>query len=258
MGEDAHAFDDMSPREMYKMLKDAKADIMLSGGRSQFIALKASMPWLDINQERHHAYAGYEGMVDLVREIDKALYNPIWEQVRKIAPWENPAESWQAKADAEAAREAAELAANPAKAEEKRRSKKICKCKSVDLGTIEDAIKANNLTTAKQVTEITHAGGGCTGCVGTIEGIIEELLKPADAVALDPAQAEEKRRAKKVCNCKEVTVGTIEDAIRDKGLSTAAQVTAATEAGSGCGSCGETIEEILGEVLASIPPIAAE
>ncbi len=92
MGEDAHMIDDMTPRELYKMLKDAQAEIMLSGGRSQFIALKAKMPWLDINQERHHAYAGYDGMVMLVREIDKALYNPIWEQVRKPAPWETPAE----------------------------------------------------------------------------------------------------------------------------------------------------------------------
>lgn len=92
MGEDAHMIDDMTPREMYKLLKDAEADIMLSGGRSQFIALKAKMPWLDINQERHHAYAGYDGMVTLVQEIDKALYNPIWEQVRKPAPWDIPAE----------------------------------------------------------------------------------------------------------------------------------------------------------------------
>ena len=88
MGEDAHMIDDMSPREMYAMLKDAKAEIMLSGGRSQFVALKAKMPWLDINQERHHAYASYDGMVALVHEIDKALYNPIWAQVRKPAPWE--------------------------------------------------------------------------------------------------------------------------------------------------------------------------
>jgi nitrogenase molybdenum-cofactor synthesis protein NifE len=89
MGDDAHMFDDMTPREMYKMLKDAKADIMLSGGRSQFVALKAKMPWLDINQERHHAYAAYDGMVALVEEIDKALFNPVWEQVRKPAPWES-------------------------------------------------------------------------------------------------------------------------------------------------------------------------
>jgi nitrogenase molybdenum-cofactor synthesis protein NifE len=91
MKDDAHMFDDLKPREMYKMLKEAKADIMLSGGRTQFVALKAKMPWLDINQERHHAYAGYEGMVALVREIEKALSNPIWEQIRKPAPWENAA-----------------------------------------------------------------------------------------------------------------------------------------------------------------------
>src|ERR1035438_7630840 len=91
MKHDAHMFDDLKPREMYKMLKEARADIMLSGGRTQFVALKAKVPWLDINQERHHAYAGYEGMVALVREIDKALSNPIWEQIRKPAPWENAA-----------------------------------------------------------------------------------------------------------------------------------------------------------------------
>jgi nitrogenase molybdenum-cofactor synthesis protein NifE len=88
MTDDADMYDDLKPREMYKMLKEARADIMLSGGRTQFVALKAKMPWLDINQERHHAYAGYEGMVALVSEIDKALSNPIWEQIRKPAPWE--------------------------------------------------------------------------------------------------------------------------------------------------------------------------
>ena len=87
MGEDAHMFDDMRPRDMYAMLKESRADIMLSGGRSQFVALKVKMPWLDINQERHHAYAGYVGMVDLVREISRAIFNPVWQQVRIPAPW---------------------------------------------------------------------------------------------------------------------------------------------------------------------------
>ncbi|WP_298139702.1 nitrogenase iron-molybdenum cofactor biosynthesis protein NifE [Acidiferrobacter sp.] len=93
MGDEAHMIEDMTPREMYKLLKDARADIMLSGGRSQFVALKARVPWLDINQERHHAYAGYDGMVALVREIDKALFNPIWAQVRRSAPWDMEAVS---------------------------------------------------------------------------------------------------------------------------------------------------------------------
>jgi len=89
MGDDGMLYDAIPPREMYRMLKDREADMMLSGGRTQFIALKAKMPWLDMNQERHHAYAGYEGMVSLISEIDKALFNPIWEQVRTPAPWES-------------------------------------------------------------------------------------------------------------------------------------------------------------------------
>lgn len=76
MGDDAHMFDDLTPREMYRMLKEAEANIMLSGGRSQFVALKASMPWMDINQERHAAFAGYHGMVEMVKEIDRTLVEP--------------------------------------------------------------------------------------------------------------------------------------------------------------------------------------
>jgi len=89
MGDDAHMIDDMTPRQMYAMLREARADIMLSGGRSQFVALKARMPWMDINQERHHAFAGYEGMVTMIQEIDKALFNPMWAEVRAPAPWES-------------------------------------------------------------------------------------------------------------------------------------------------------------------------
>ncbi len=76
MGQDAHMIDDMTPRQMYKMLKDAKADIMLSGGKSQFVALKAAMPWLDINQERQHAYMGYVGMVKLVAGNRQGAFQP--------------------------------------------------------------------------------------------------------------------------------------------------------------------------------------
>ena len=86
--EDGHLYDDLKQSEMYKILKEGQADIMLSGGRTQYAALKAKMPWLDINQERHHAYAGYEGIVTLVHEIDKELNNPIWKQVHKPAPWD--------------------------------------------------------------------------------------------------------------------------------------------------------------------------
>jgi len=87
-GDPTKLADAITPREMYAMFKDGKADMMLSGGRSQFVALKALTPWIDINQERHHGYAAYDGMVELVRQIDLSINNPIWQQVRAPAPWD--------------------------------------------------------------------------------------------------------------------------------------------------------------------------
>jgi len=88
LGPDAQLFDQIPAREMYRMLEAGEADILISGGRTQFTALKARVPWLDINQERHHAYAGYDGMVEMVRQIHRELTNPIWSQIRAPAPWE--------------------------------------------------------------------------------------------------------------------------------------------------------------------------
>ncbi|MGY3695517.1 nitrogenase iron-molybdenum cofactor biosynthesis protein NifE [Bradyrhizobium sp. 41S5] len=165
MGQDAHMIEDMSPREMYEMLKGAKADIMLSGGKSQFVALKAATPWLDINQERCHAYMGYVGMIKLVEEIDKSLSNPMWEQVRRPAPWEA-----LARAKLHMQSPAAEIACEPALAETARRARKICHCNTVDLGTIEDAIYGHGLRSVEEVKEHTDAVGGC--CKRRIEDIL--------------------------------------------------------------------------------------
>lgn len=93
MGDDAHMFDNMAPKDMYKLLREAGADVLMSGGRSQFVALKARMPWVDVNQEKHEPYAGYSGMLDLVRAIDRAMNNPMWADLRAPAPWDEPLEA---------------------------------------------------------------------------------------------------------------------------------------------------------------------
>ncbi|MDB9512309.1 nitrogenase iron-molybdenum cofactor biosynthesis protein NifE [Kamptonema animale CS-326] len=75
-------------QELLKVIAQTKADMLIAGGRNQYTALKARIPFLDINQERHHSYAGYAGMVSMARELEEALYSPIWEQLRQPAPWE--------------------------------------------------------------------------------------------------------------------------------------------------------------------------
>jgi nitrogenase molybdenum-cofactor synthesis protein NifE len=114
-------------------------------------------------------------MVKLVEEIDKALFNPVWQQLRQPAPWENSAKNWQAKAMAQMDAEAAALAADPQAAEQARRAKKICNCKTVDLGAIEDAIKSHGLTTVADVKQHTEASGGCGFCSVRIEDILAAL-----------------------------------------------------------------------------------
>ncbi|MBB4382564.1 nitrogenase iron-molybdenum cofactor biosynthesis protein NifE [Bradyrhizobium sp. SBR1B] len=165
MGQDAHMIEDMSAREMHKMLKEAKADIMLSGGKSQFIALKAAVPWLDINQERRHAYMGYVGMVKLVEEIDKSLSSPMWDELRRPAPWEA-----LAKATDQMQSPMVTITCDPAHTEAAHRTRKVCACNSDDLGTIEDAINTQGLRSVAAVREHTNAVGGC--CQRLIEGML--------------------------------------------------------------------------------------
>ncbi len=88
LGDGGQVFGAIPQTEMYRMLAEDEADILLSGGRTQFVALKARKPWLDTNQERHHAYAGYEGFLNLATQIDRALHAPVWSQLNRPAPWE--------------------------------------------------------------------------------------------------------------------------------------------------------------------------
>lgn len=88
LGEDGVVLADGTPPTLLKVLKNTKADVLIAGAGNQYTALKAQIPFLDINHERHHAYAGYAGLVEMARELHEAVYSPVWEQVRKPAPWE--------------------------------------------------------------------------------------------------------------------------------------------------------------------------
>jgi len=87
MGEDARMITDGSPSALLQAFKDYRADILIAGGRNLYTALKARIPFLDINQEREFAYAGYDGMLELVRQLALTLEAPVWAKVRAPAPW---------------------------------------------------------------------------------------------------------------------------------------------------------------------------
>ncbi len=51
-----------------------------------------------------------------------------------------------------------------------------------------------------------------------------------------------------ICNCLQITRGEIIHAIKTKGLTLIDEVSDETEAGTGCSSCHDDIEEILKEI----------
>jgi nitrogenase molybdenum-cofactor synthesis protein NifE len=87
MGPDALMIDEGSPKALLSAYKELKADILIAGGRNLYTALKARIPFLDINQEREFGYAGYAGMVELARQLTLTMESPVWEKVRRPAPW---------------------------------------------------------------------------------------------------------------------------------------------------------------------------
>ncbi len=89
MGDDTLMIDDGNPKELIRIVNEYKADILIAGGRNMYTALKARVPFLDINQEREFGYAGYDGMLELVRQLTLTLESPVWQAAKTNAPWES-------------------------------------------------------------------------------------------------------------------------------------------------------------------------
>lgn len=87
MGKDAVMIEDGNPRGLIDIVRKNNVDVLIAGGRNMYTALKARIPFLDINQEREFGYAGYVGMVELARQLVLTIDSPVWPAVRKPAPW---------------------------------------------------------------------------------------------------------------------------------------------------------------------------
>jgi len=87
MGEDVLMLDEGNARTLLDTLYRFGGDIMIAGGRNMYTAYKARLPFLDINQEREHAFAGYHGLVNLAEQLCITLESPVWAQVNRLAPW---------------------------------------------------------------------------------------------------------------------------------------------------------------------------
>ena len=95
----------------------------------------------------------------------------------------------------------------------------VCTCFGVTDKEIERVIRENDLTTVEDVTNYCKAGGGCGGCRGEIEKIIEKVQgdKIKEATASAPRRAGRLTNIQKIQLIKETINDQIRPALRAHG-----------------------------------------
>jgi nitrogenase molybdenum-cofactor synthesis protein NifE len=73
LGPDAPLVEDVTPKNLLRLFREKGADMLIAGGRNQYLAVKEGIPFVDVNQERHTAYAGYDGLINLAEDISNSV-----------------------------------------------------------------------------------------------------------------------------------------------------------------------------------------
>ena len=98
-------------------------------------------------------------------------------------------------------------------------------------------VRVTGLTTAEAAT----LDAGATNCAALARDALLDAICEYSAAARDDWAGDEAL----ICTCFFVSERTIEREINSHGLTTVAEVTRACNAGGGCGSCHQLIQEIL-------------
>jgi nitrogenase molybdenum-iron protein alpha chain len=74
----AMVVDNPNVPEIEEILRDHKPDLFISGNKEKYVAYKLGVPFVNGHTYDTGPYAGFSGMINFARDIDKALYAPIW------------------------------------------------------------------------------------------------------------------------------------------------------------------------------------
>ncbi len=103
---------------------------------------------------------------------------------------------------------------NKGKGAHKKEGTIVCTCFGVTDEEIKKVIRENDLTTVEQVTNYCKAGGGCGGCHGEIENIIEQV----QGARADTHRRREPAKPRKLTNIQKIQLiqQTVNEQIRPK------------------------------------------
>jgi nitrogenase molybdenum-cofactor synthesis protein NifE len=73
LGDEVPLIEDISPKVIRQLFAEQGATMLVAGGRNRYLAAKEGWPFVDVNQERETAYAGYEGLVSLAADLANSV-----------------------------------------------------------------------------------------------------------------------------------------------------------------------------------------
>ena len=73
--------DDSNPLELSNFIKEKDVDLFVGGVKERPIAYKLGVAFCDHNHERKEMLAGFEGMLNFVREVYGSVMSPVWKFV---------------------------------------------------------------------------------------------------------------------------------------------------------------------------------
>lgn len=73
--------DDTNPVELSQFLQDKRVDLLIGGVKERPIAYKLGIGFCDHNHERKEPLAGFEGMLNFAREVQRTVMSPVWRLV---------------------------------------------------------------------------------------------------------------------------------------------------------------------------------
>ncbi|NJN65560.1 MAG: nitrogenase component I subunit alpha [Chloroflexaceae bacterium] len=91
VGDGTLIFDNPNALEIEEVLTTYQPDLFISGNKERYIAYKMGTPFVNGHTYDTGPYAGFSGMVNFARDIDRAINAPVWKLVQKKA---RPVPGW--------------------------------------------------------------------------------------------------------------------------------------------------------------------
>jgi nitrogenase molybdenum-iron protein alpha chain len=70
--------DDPNTLELEELVEDYKVDLILGGVKEKYLVHKLGVPSILIHSYENGPYIGFEGFLNLAKDMYSAIFNPVW------------------------------------------------------------------------------------------------------------------------------------------------------------------------------------